>query len=74
MSKISSRPLFENSHWYLFYEEMGATCSYDENDTCHLRLSIPGDKVSYFYGETAHADAARYAGDKGYQGLWIAIH
>ena len=73
MSKVYSRPKLANANWYVFWQEDGASCSYDENDTIHLRLMLPNIGVKYFYSETAHADAARLAGDNNFNGLWSVI-
>jgi hypothetical protein len=68
------KPKVSSAKWYQFWESNGAKCAYDENNLSFLKLSIPGDRVKYFYGENSHSDAARLAGDKGFNGLWQAIN
>ena len=70
---MSRKPLVSSANWYQFWEHNGASCSYDQNNLSFLKLKMPNHKVKYFYGENSHSDAARLAGDNGYQGLWQAI-
>ena len=71
---MSRKPSVSSAKWYQFWDQNGATCSYDENNLSFLKLKLPNQRVKYFYGENAHSDAARLAGDEGYQGLWQAIN
>ena len=69
-----TKPKVSSAKWYKMWEQDDAVCYYDENDYFFLKLVIPNQRVKYFYGEMAHTDAARFAGDNGYQELWYWIN
>ena len=69
-----SKPKVSTANWSKMWEQDDAVCYYDENNLSFLKLKLPNQRVKYFYGEVAHADAARFAGDNGYQGLWLWIN
>ena len=69
-----TKPKVSSAKWYKMWEQDDAVCYYDENDYFFLKLVIPNQRVKYFYGERAHTDAARFAGDNGYQELWYWIN
>ena len=68
------KPKVSSAKWYKMWEQDDAVCYYDENNLSFLKLKLPNQRVKYFYGERAHTDAARFAGDNGYQGLWYWIN
>ena len=54
-----SKPKVSNANWSKMWEQDDAVCYYDENNLSFLKLKLPNQRVKYFYGEVAHADAAR---------------
>jgi hypothetical protein len=70
---MAKHPPVGSASWHSVFADDQCKVWQDGNDDIFFKVAIKGQRVKYFYNETAHSDVARYCSDVLGIGYWSVL-
>ena len=70
---MSKHPPVNGAAWHSVFADDHVKVYQDANDDIFFKVQLKGQRVKYFYNETAHSDVARYCSDNLGLAYWSVL-
>ena len=71
---MAKHPPVNSARWHSVFVDDQCKIYQDGNDDIFFKVMIKGQRVKYFYNETAHSDVARYCSDELGIAYWSVLN
>jgi len=71
---MAKHPPVNSARWHSVFADDACKIWQDGNDDIFFKVAIKGQRVKYFYNETAHSDVSRYCADELGISYWSVLN
>lgn len=71
---MAKHPPVGSASWHSVFADDQCKVWQDANDDIFFKVHVKGQRVKYFYNETAHSDVSRYCADELGIAYWSVLN